>query len=144
MTHSTVTGNSAVEAGGGIKNYLGADLTLGNSVIANSKAGGDCSNEGVLTPAGKNLIEDDSCGAQLSGDPKLAPLLNNGGYSPTHALLPGSLAINTADKNLCAATDQRDIKRPSLQNARQCDLGAFEKMETVTVPNDLAGRLAIF
>jgi|GEM_PF-756279 len=136
MTHSTVTGNTAVEAGGGIKNYLGAELMLGNSVVANSKIGGDCHNEGIVNLSGKNLIEDGSCGAGLSGDPKLAPLLDNGGPTPTHALLVGSPAINSADKSLCLATDQRNAQRPIFRK-EACDLGAYERLQTSTLPNDM-------
>ena len=59
LSHSTLSGNSAI----GIKNYLGAEMTLTNSLIANSPVGGDCKNEGLLTLQGNNLIEDGSCRA---------------------------------------------------------------------------------
>lgn len=137
ISHSTISGNTAVD-GGGIKNYLGAELTVSNSLIANSQTGGDCKNEGILNLVGNNLIEDGSCGATLSGDPKLAPLLNNGGLTSTFALLAGSPAINTADKSLCATTDQRKVKRPQLSSPDECDLGAFEQFEPVLMPGDMS------
>ena len=59
-------------------------------------------------------------------DPKLGPLLDNGGPTATHALLVGSPAINTGDKNYCVANDQRDVLRPLLTDGK-CDLGAFER-----------------
>lgn len=129
LSHITLTDNATTVAagGGGIKNYLGAELTLSNSVVANSKTGGDCHNEGVLNLTGKNLIEDGGCGAPLGGDPKLALLLDNGGPTATHALLPGSPAIDAADKTFCIATDQRNIRRPVLASPEACDLGAFER-----------------
>ncbi len=54
----------------------------------------------------------------------LGPLQNNGGPTQTHALLPGSPAINTGSPDCPPpATDQRGVARP--QGAR-CDIGAFE------------------
>ncbi len=133
LSHSTLSGNTAiVEGGGGIKNYPGAELTLSNSIIANSKTGGDCNNEGTITLQGNNLIEDGSCGAPLSGDPKLAPLLDNGGPTPTHALRIDSPAIDAADKSHCVAIDQRNVLRP-LQTNAECDLGAFERRNGIPV-----------
>jgi fibronectin-binding autotransporter adhesin len=55
--------------------------------------------------------------------PGLAPLADNGGPTPTHALLPGSPALDRGDGG-CAPVDQRGVPRP--QDAR-CDLGAFEQ-----------------
>ena len=135
VSHCTVSGNQADINGGGIMNDLGAELTLGNSVIADSPLGGDCNNIGTLNLQGPNLIEDSGCGAPLSGDPKLARLLDNGGPTPTHALRSGSLALNAADKSFCAGIDQRGVKRP-LTTKAQCDLGAFERMESIIIPND--------
>ncbi|MGC9039982.1 MAG: choice-of-anchor Q domain-containing protein [Roseiflexus sp.] len=61
-------------------------------------------------------------------DPLLAPLANNGGPTPTHALLAGSPALNripggTNDCGGAIAIDQRDISRPQ---DGACDVGAFE------------------
>ena len=58
----------------------------------------------------------------------LGPLQDNGGPTWTHALLPGSYAIDTGDNTLCAQypiynLDQRGVTRP--QGSR-CDVGAFE------------------
>ncbi len=50
-------------------------------------------------------------------------LANNGGPTQTLALLPGSLAINTAFAANCPATDQRGVGRPQ---GAGCDIGAFE------------------
>jgi hypothetical protein len=69
--------------------------------------------------------------------PNLGPLQNNGGPTQTHALLPGSPAIDaipysTETSQLCGVvqkqsgsytTDQRGVKRPQ---GRGCDLGAYE------------------
>ncbi|PMP82562.1 MAG: hypothetical protein C0183_09955, partial [Roseiflexus castenholzii] len=61
-------------------------------------------------------------------DPLLAPLANNGGPTPTHALLAGSPALNripggTNDCGDAIAIDQRGISRPQ---DGACDVGAFE------------------
>jgi len=127
LSHSTLSGNTAA----GISNHPGAEIILSNSIIANSEVH-DCGNSGILTLEGNNLIEDGSCGAPLSGDPKLAPLLDNGGPTPTHALRIDSPAINAADKNHCVAIDQRNVLRPLLTNA-ECDLGAFERRDGIPI-----------
>ena len=42
----------------------------------------------------------------------------------THALLPGSPAIDAAADAACPATDQRGVARPQ---GAHCDVGAFER-----------------
>ena len=59
-------------------------------------------------------------------NPLFGPLADNGGPTVTHALLPGSPAINTANNATCAATDQRGVARPF---GGMCDIGAFEFAE---------------
>lgn len=54
----------------------------------------------------------------------LGPLQDNGGHTWTHALLPGSPAIDAIPNIGCnVATDQRGVSRPQGTN---CDIGAFE------------------
>ncbi len=138
---STFFGNSGV----GLRNAPSPDLTtvlnLGNTILANN-VGGDCRNEGdTLNVTGPNLIADDdhtirscSIAATMTGDPTLGPLADNGGPTLTHALLPGSPAIDAANDTLCAASpvnnlDQRGQPRPADgdgDGAAACDLGAFE------------------
>jgi hypothetical protein len=59
-----------------------------------------------------------------STDPLLGPLANNGGLTPTHALLAGSPAIDTAIMGVCTSIDQRGVSRPQ---GTRCDRGAYEK-----------------
>ena len=58
---------------------------------------------------------------RFSGDPLLGPLADNDGGTQTHALRPGSWAIDATKYTL--TTDQRGISRPAGAN---CDIGAFE------------------
>ena len=55
-------------------------------------------------------------------DARLGPLQNNGGPTLTHALLPGSPALDAGDPTL-TGTDQRGVSRPQGPRA---DIGAFE------------------
>ncbi len=83
-----------------------------------------------LTTAGYNLSQDNSCNFNLPTDKQnvntlLAPLANNGGFVPTHALLPGSPAIDAIPVANCTVTeDARGITRPQ---GSGCDIGAYEK-----------------
>lgn len=100
---------------------------LYNSIIAGSVDSVDC--EGTLTTNVNTLIGDGSCGATLTGDPKLGPLTNNGGGIQTHTLLPGSPALDTGDSTTCSSIDQRGLPRPQDGDGdglAQCDLGAVE------------------
>ncbi len=124
----TIAGNP----GAGIAIHAPIDAV--NTIVANN-AGGDCLHAVEnMTTLGHNLDSDSSCAfsdpTDLHGDPKLGPLQDNGGPTPTMALLPGSPAIDAGDPSSCPAVDQRGITRP--QGAR-CDIGAFE---LVNPPND--------
>jgi|GEM_PF-3465161 len=71
-------------------------------------------------------------------DPMLAALADNGGPTPTHALLGGSPAIDAGDDSACAAPpingkDQRGVTRP--KNAH-CDIGSYELDNSA--PTDIA------
>jgi len=78
------------------------------------------------------------CGIQISYglDPLLGPLANNGGSTLTHALLPGSPAIDAGDPAVCAAApvnnlDHRGVARPQ---GSACDIGAVEADLIYTPP----------
>src|SRR5207249_7370449 len=68
----------------------------------------------------------------ITQDPLLGLLQNNGGPTPTMALLPGSPAIDTG-KDFGIATDQRGRVRPfdfpeiaNVTGGDGSDIGAFE------------------
>jgi CSLREA domain-containing protein len=122
LTNVTISGNT----GWGFMNHDAA--VLANTIVANNSAG-DCA--GSFTSGGHNLIEDtadctitgDTTGNITGADPALGPLADNGGPTETHALLPGSPAIDAGDNGACPATDQRGVTRPQ---GASCDMGAFE------------------
>ena len=65
----------------------------------------------------------------LDLDPLLGPLADNGGFNFTHALYPGSPAIDAGDPANCPATDQRGFPRPidgDGVDGPRCDMGAYE------------------
>jgi CSLREA domain-containing protein len=126
----TITGP---ERGGGI---WGDGITLHNSLIAGNhtsnyspESGPDC--YATVFSEDYNLIRDtNSC--TITGttthnvygvDARLGPLADNGGPTWTHALLPGSPAIDRAGNAGCAPFDQRGVLRPQ---GVMCDMGAFE------------------
>jgi hypothetical protein len=88
-----------------------------------------------VTSWGNNLDSDGSCGFampnDLSGlDPRLGPLSDNGGLTPTHALLPGSPAIDHIPVAECrlpriVGIDQRGVTRPQ-PAGDACDIGSYE------------------
>ena len=123
LLNSTLSGNVSTAAGGGSLRDTSNELVMRNTLIANS-TGGDCAKpSGSIVSNVRNLIEDGTCSPALSGDPGLGPLADNGGSTDTHALLPGSIAIDAGDAATCLAADQRGIGRPQNET---CDIGAYE------------------
>ncbi len=109
------------------------DVLLESVIVANN-ATGDCDSRVRIQTVGRNLDSDGSCGFDITANPDLAGLADNGGPTLTHALLPGSAAIDASVG--CIATDQRGVARP-LGNG--CDLGAFEA-EPAEAPPTLPTR----
>jgi hypothetical protein len=135
ISNTTFSGNEAGD-GGGIFNVKGSTAVLQNSIVANNM-GGNC--RGALTSDGYNLSSDATCSfdgmGDLNGaDPKLGRLKNNGGPTPTMALLSGSPAIDSGNPDGCTdsrghllKTDQRGKPRPDKEDTGGCDRGAFER-----------------
>jgi predicted outer membrane repeat protein len=148
ITNSTVSDNTAEGEGGGI--YSVANVTLRSSTVSGNTAasGGGIVNVGALavtnslidgvcagnppTSGGGNLESPaNTCGFDDSvPDLKLGPLQNNGGPTKTHALLPGSPAIDQILEADCLdaeaqllTEDQRGESRPG---GARCDVGSFE------------------
>jgi hypothetical protein len=119
--------------GGGISNEISGTIELRSTLLAgNTTPDGDAPDcNGTLSSLGHNLVQSlDDC--QLAGDqisdivgqePQIGPLADNGGPTLTHALLPGSPAIDAGDEATCPAVDQRGVARPQ---GAACDIGAYE------------------
>lgn len=138
LNNSTVSGNT----GGGLNQQAGT-VVIKNTILDNN--GRNCTfqvqsqNAGALVSLGHNLSTDTSCEpahiiepnvsggldqpTDLNNTPALlAPLaLNAPGSTKTHALLPGSPAIDKGGD--CSPTDQRGVPRPQ---GAACDIGAYE------------------
>jgi predicted outer membrane repeat protein len=142
LVHCTVAGNSAKgivrgqgigeQAGGGLSVRGKGVLRITNTLIADNPDDGDCTLGPDVTFVlnAHNLVEDGTCDPAYTGDPNLGRLFDNGGDTLTHALLPGSLAIDAIPAHACLlSTDQRGMPRPvgDAGTAALCDVGAFER-----------------
>ncbi len=170
LTNDTISANQASDNGGGLYNkssaivqnvtFAGnrastggnifndeAQLSMGDAIVANAAAGGECVNSaGFLTSQGYNLESANTCnftatGDQINADPLLGPLQDNGGPTPTHALLTGSPAIDGGSLANCPPIDQRGVSRPQ---GSACDIGAYESGDVgdVTPPGPVPGLRA--
>ena len=105
-----------------------ADVTLDlrSSLIGDSQGSN-------LTPApvGSPDANGNIIGLGVSSiDPVLGELADNGGPTQTHALLPGSPAIDSG--NTTSTTDQRGLPRPNT-SASGPDIGAFEEQSLTLI-----------
>ena len=137
VTNSTFSGNSAT-GGGALLNGENSSMTLGNTIVANSTFGGNCSFEfgNPITDGGYNIDDDGTCGfTQDTGSlPNTNPLLDpagladNGGPTLTIALQPESPAVDLVGHEACPPpkTDQRGVERPQ---GEACDSGSFELVQ---------------
>jgi hypothetical protein len=153
LINSTVSGND-----GGIHICDGEVNVSSSTIIADARAiwpedllsgvfadnsliVGECSETElpVVFSLGHNIESPgNTCGLERETDQpnvsaedlKLGPLADNGGGTKTHALLPGSVAIDVTASEICEfgddevlTEDQRGVARPK---GLGCDVGAFE------------------
>ena len=124
LTNNTVASNTSRAAHAQIDVSSGT-ATLVNTIVANAIGGSNCLN--TISDGGGNLDDGSSCGFGVTSlsntSAALGPLADNGGPTKTHALLPGSPAIDAT--GACPAelhgTDQRGAPRDE-----HCDSGAYE------------------
>jgi hypothetical protein len=143
VSNSTLSGNSATGNGGGIYNAQGgATVELSNTILNTGSSGENIFNMGgTVTSLGYNLSSDNGggyltgAGDQINTDPVLGPLEDNGGPTFTHALLPGSPAIDAGDPKFIPPPyyDQRGPGFDRVVNGR-IDIGSFETQGPTPTP----------
>ena len=156
VTNSTLVGENHPERVGDTPTVFvteGGSLKLKNSIAVNVGQGRTCQlgdGGAEIASLGNNLSNRSDCiSGSVQGDTisaaaaqGLDPLtLNAPGTTMTHALRPGSPAIDgvIAEPTGCGgsgpdaiSTDQRGVPRPQASVALRCDIGAYEF--TVSVP----------
>ena len=138
LTNSTIANNAAGtgagNTGGGVKIATGGSVTLRNTIVADNTQGAGGQIDGTLTLSnGSNVVEGGCSGclpSDITADPNLGPLADNGGDSYTHAIPANSPAFNAGLDGDAPATDQRGVARP--QGAAS-DIGAFEFVVTYSI-----------
>ncbi|MEO7299083.1 MAG: choice-of-anchor Q domain-containing protein [Verrucomicrobiota bacterium] len=145
LDYSTVSSNSASFGGGILHNGVGgsATLALRSTLLKTGTSGPTIENQlGTVVDYGFNLSSDNGGGVltQVTDyrnvNPLLGPLADNGGPTFTHALLPGSPAIDKGYNGAFGSEltpDQRGELRPfnftSITNTpggNGTDIGSFE------------------
>ncbi|MFL9453545.1 choice-of-anchor Q domain-containing protein [Tolypothrix bouteillei VB521301_2] len=132
ISNTTIYNNFSNAGGGGI-DLITLTVNIKNSILAGNKNDDGEQNfaspgDGKIISFGHNIESGTDAGFTSTGDlqntnPLLAPLADNGGFTPTHALLPGSPAINKGDNTNALTLDQRG--NPRIIDGT-VDIGAFE------------------
>ena len=137
LVNVTITNNSATQSGG-LQAASGQTSVL-NTIIAGN-IGGNPDANGNVNSQGYNIIETVGgstgwIGSDRTGvDPQLQALADNGGPTPTHALIAGSEAIDNGTASGAPATDQRGVTRDASP-----DIGAYEFAVANSAPTADAG-----
>jgi hypothetical protein len=163
LRNCTFSGNTAATGGGVYVDTVGGGVcTLDNSIFKRGTSGSNVESS-TAQFAGSYSLTSDSAGGDggtgpfgaFSGvgdirntDPLLGPLQDNGGPTLTHALLPGSPAIDKGNSSL--TTDQRGAPRPvddpnsDKGGGNNSDIGAFEFQGVpLVVLANISGRLPV-
>lgn len=148
LSYITVSDNQGAIGGGGIFNYTGSRTKLLDTIVAGNRRPDNnptqiAGPQPVTSDSAYNLIGIGEAVGLTNGvnnnlvgvaDPKLGPLTNNGGRTPTMALLPGSPAIDAGVFLVSqAAVDQRSASRSGVP----VDIGAYE-LQISSSPAEIA------
>jgi Domain of unknown function DUF11 len=143
ISFSTINANRSTSQGVGNLDACGdcgGGMTIDDSIVAwGVGTPNNCGQFAGIVSKGHNIFSDTESGCnatssdQVSTNPNLTTLADNGGPTETEALMAGSPAIDAASVSRCASetkngsgnpVDQREfVPRP--QGVR-CDIGAFE------------------
>jgi hypothetical protein len=139
ITNSTLSENTSSN----ISMFKGGMLDIGNTVLKAAVSGVNLqiAKLAMVMSRGYNVSSDDGGGFligpgdQINTDPILGPLQDNGGPTFTHALLPGSPALDSGDPNFMPPPffDQRGPVFWRIRNDR-IDVGSFE-VQVGTTPS---------
>ena len=139
ITNSTLSENTSAN----ISMFKEGVLDIGNTVLKAAVSGVnlEIAKLATVTSRGYNVSSDDGGGFltgpgdQINTDPMLGPLQDNGGPTFTHALLPGSPAIDAGDPSFTPPPyyDQRGPVFWRVRNGR-IDSGSFE-VQAGTTPS---------
>jgi hypothetical protein len=159
LINSTIANNTSDGAGGGIMIDPKGEGTFSNTIIAGNNSTGTIEEDvsGIVISNGINLIGNIAgSSGWLSIDlqnvnPFLAPLGNNGGSTFTHALLPGSPAINAGNNSLAVdpitllplTQDQRGRDRIVGGKGPTVDIGSYEASYSSS-PVTVSGRITTY
>jgi len=139
--------------GGSSNHRIVSTLVAGNFVIAsgvtsaNDEEGGPLALSNTLigfTTTPSALAQNGVNGNQIGGganpiiDAMLGPLQDNGGPTPTHALLAGSPALNRGSNPDSLAFDQRGA--PFVRDYGGMDIGAYEVQPFATTTTLVSGQ----
>ncbi len=123
--------------------YTASIVDLESTIIANNTGPGDveydaCAADGTSSMIGANNLimvsELPVPPGTITDDPMLGPLQDNGGPTLTHALLPGSPAIDTGNNVAGLEFDQRGAGFARSVGAAP-DIGAYEVQSDVIFAN---------
>jgi hypothetical protein len=160
IVNTTITDNrrGTVAAADGILLNGTATGTIHNSIIAgNGDVDADLKIGITLDPQNNligNEVSDKFPASQTeftAAELNLGPLTNNGGLTRTHALLPGSLAINAGDNELAVDPngipldfDQRGEGFDRIYDDATVDVGAYELDEIVNDDEQSVTTISIY
>jgi hypothetical protein len=159
IVNSTIANNTSVGAGGGVRIEPNGEGTFSNTIVAGNNSNGTLEEDasGIVMSNGTNLIGSTSGSSGwiasdlLNVNPLLAPLGNNGGSTFTHALLPGSPAVNAGNNSLAIdpltmlplMQDQRGRSRFVGGKNPTVDIGAYEASYSPS-PVRVSGRITTY